>query len=112
MTNLPPGDRTFAFTAAASVLVVIQAPDEQTARATYEQINTETFAIAFTTCVGHGLDDLTLADDTPELHQVDGEEPVENCPQPDCGGYVINNWCTDADCPTARACPQSPVVRP
>ncbi|WP_329020425.1 hypothetical protein [Streptomyces sp. NBC_01601] len=33
------------------------------------------------------------------------EELVENCPHPDCGGYLLNNRCTAAECPAVcRSC--------
>ncbi|MGI5133830.1 hypothetical protein [Streptomyces sp. CA-106110] len=91
-------DRSFTFLATACVLVTIEASDEQAARAAYEKINDETFSINVTTRTGHQLDDVSLEDTTPELYRVDGEEPVEQCPRPGCGGHLINGRCTDGDC--------------
>ncbi|MFE7777728.1 hypothetical protein ACFU5O_28280 [Streptomyces sp. NPDC057445] len=98
----PDSDRTFTFLATAAVLVTLKAPTEQAARTAYEDINTQEFAVDFTTAAGHQLDDLTLEDTTPELYRVDGEEPVETCPHPDCDGYLINDRCTAAGCPQPR----------
>ncbi|MEU1601190.1 hypothetical protein ABZ468_53085 [Streptomyces sp. NPDC005708] len=94
----PDGAREFTFTVPANVLVTIQARDEQEARAAYARINGETFSIDCTTGGGHHLDGLTLFTKGPELYEVDGEEPVEQCPRPDCGGHLINHRCTNGDC--------------
>ncbi|MGW9032727.1 hypothetical protein ACWGQ5_54155 [Streptomyces sp. NPDC055722] len=90
--------RSFTFLATACVLVTIEARDEQAGRAAYEGINDETFSINVTTRAGHQLDDVSLEDTSPELYRVDGEEPVEQCPRPDCQGHLIDGRCTDADC--------------
>ncbi|MFF1678350.1 hypothetical protein ACFVYG_20210 [Streptomyces sp. NPDC058256] len=92
-------DRSFTFLATASVLVTIKGSNELTARAAYALINGEEFSIDFTTRAGHQLHDLTLEHDTPELHEVDGEVPIEPCPRRGCVGYVVNDRCTVAECP-------------
>jgi hypothetical protein len=94
------GRRTFTFTATGTVLVSIEARDEQAARRAYEQTtNGKMFRIDYTTPQGHNLDDLALHDATPELYTVDGEELIELCPRRDCGGHLVHDRCTDADCP-------------
>jgi ribosomal protein S27AE len=101
----PDGDRAFTFLANAYVLVTVKAPTVQAARTAYEEINTEEFAVDFTTGAGHHLDELSVEDTAPELYRVDGEElgeTGETCPRPDCGGYLINDRCTDAECPSPR----------
>ncbi|MET9778615.1 hypothetical protein ABZ023_30925 [Streptomyces sp. NPDC006367] len=98
--NNAADNRHFTFLANASVLVTITAPTQQEARAAYEELDQEEFAIGFTTVKGHVLNELALEDARPELYKVDGEELAEPCPRKGCDGHLVNDRCTEDGCPT------------
>ncbi|MFD6935249.1 hypothetical protein ACFWAP_03705 [Streptomyces goshikiensis] len=95
-------NRTFQFLSAATVLVSVEAPDETTARQLLARAGGEQLPVSVTTRGGHGIVDLQLTDDEPDLFQVDGAEPGIECLAKKCDGYLIRGRCTATVCP--RAC--------
>ena len=93
--------RTFKFLTLATVIVEVQAVDEDAARAAFAVACGEEIRLDATTRAGHRVADLHLLDDSPELFQVQGEDPLTECGETGCDGFLVAGQCTgtsrDAD---------------
>ncbi|MFJ4879906.1 hypothetical protein ACIP93_32530 [Streptomyces sp. NPDC088745] len=101
---------SFMFRAMLPVMVVCDAPDYESARQMYADIDGATYTLNFATEYGPVLAHIAIDDSNPVLEQVDEVEPPRCpvCPAYGERGRIVAGRCTWERCPS-RPAPASPT---